>query len=71
MNCRICGKEYHYCGSCDPPDYNAYSFCSYSCYRVHRDKVTAEVLGKYNVPLEDFTSILHDLWDRDVNTDYF
>lgn len=71
MICKTCDKEYHYCGSWDSPDYQYYGFCSYSCYIENRDRVTTEILSKYNVSLEDFISILHDLWDRDVNTDYF
>jgi phage gp36-like protein len=46
-------------------------FCDYSCYKVHRDKVTEEVLDKYKVSLEDFTSIICDLWDAGVDTDCY
>lgn len=44
---------------------------TYSCYKVHRDKVTEEVLDKYKVSLEDFTSIICDLWDAGVDTDCY
>lgn len=69
--CRVCGFEYHDCGSCGNLAYMGRGFCDYSCYGTHKDKVTKEILDKYKVSLEDFTSILSDLWDAGVDADYF
>lgn len=71
LKCRVCGFEYHDCGSCGNPAYMGRGFCDFSCYRIHRDKVTKEILDKYKVSLEDYTSILCDLWDAGVDADYY
>ena len=67
----MCAAIYHDCGSCGNPAYMGRGFCDLPCYQKHRKEVSQRVLDKYRVSLEDFTSILCDLWDEGIDADSF
>lgn len=69
--CRICGIPYHDCGSCGNPSYMSRGFCEYRCYKQHEDKVVLDVLEKHGVSLKTLHRILGDLFDNDVNIDFW
>lgn len=37
MNCKNCGKKYHYCTSCGPIDYCDEGYCSDKCWRGSKE----------------------------------
>lgn len=67
--CRVCGFEYHDCGSCGTPPYMGRGFCCYSCYNKHRGEIIPRILDKYDVGYGALISILSDLWKEDVDLD--
>ncbi|WP_298752192.1 hypothetical protein [uncultured Arcobacter sp.] len=49
MNCKKCGKKFHYCSSCDSIDHMDKGYCSSECYGssdeyTNIDTITNELL---------------------------
>ncbi len=37
MKCKMCGKVFHYCSSCDSIDYHDLGFCSADCWKSSKE----------------------------------
>lgn len=49
MKCKACGKEFHYCTSCDPIEYCSNGFCSEQCWEGSEEfiRIKSEIFEFY------------------------
>lgn len=71
MVCKTCGKEIHYCSSCDYDKYLYEDFCDEVCFSQSKEyKQTEHKLETFWTSLDDAQkNKLFDLWDGGILTD--
>jgi len=71
MNCKTCGKHFHYCQSCDIDKYMSIGYCNKKCFENSEEyKMYYTKLLNLWSSLNDFQkSELWALWDNGILID--
>lgn len=71
MKCKVCGKEQHYCDSCDYDEYKIEGYCDEKCYKASEEYKTYynKLVNFWNSLDEDQQSELWSLWDNGILID--